>query len=155
MKKIYDFKTQLAYGSRKEAEFERLFGDFLERTDGYISDFIIKGTSLSLDLKSDTYDPKKTKNYFMERYSYADKNGGAWQALDKRVDYYVYYFPKTGAIYVFRTKELVKELNKICKNLPLIDVYNVSHTTRGYKVPREALDHIAITMEEMLKESQS
>jgi hypothetical protein len=94
MAKIHEFKKSLAYGNRKEHELCSMFPE-LEPMDGYIADMKIRSNGKTIDLKSDRYDLNKTGNFFMERYSYADKNGGPWQAKDKDIDYYVYQFPRT------------------------------------------------------------
>jgi hypothetical protein len=150
LSKIFSFQERLKYGKSQEAAFEKLFGDFVERLDGYVADFKIRGTNLLIELKNDTYDARKTKNFFMERYSYGEVEGGPWQALEKGVDYFIYCFPKNGLIYVFKTRTLVNLLNKICEEMKLHEIKNINHTTRGYVVPRVELDKIAMTMDELI-----
>mgnify|MGYP001059935976 CR=1 FL=1 len=150
MAKIHNFKDSLKYGNKKEAEFCKLFPE-LELLDGYIADMKIRSNGKTIDLKSDRYDLNKTGNFFMERYSYADKNGGVWQAADKNIDYYVYQFTKNNLIYVFKTWRLLKLMEENEGLFKQIKVYNTSHVTVGYLVPRELLEPIAMTMEDILK----
>lgn len=148
--KIHNFQASLKQGKKGERAFLDLFADKLVQTSGYIDDFVISRTKKTLDLKTDSYDPSKTANFFMERYSYAEEPGGPWQALKKNVDYYVYWFPLCNMIYCFKTKDLVRELDKLCDGQYLINVRNTSHVTRGYVVNRALLDHINIPFEEVI-----
>ena len=148
--KLHNFKTSLKRGQKGEAEFFELFADKVTRTEGYIEDFIINRTGKTLDLKTDFYDMGKTDNFFMEAFSYGEELGGAWQALKKNVDYYIYFFPSHMEFFVFKTSALVKKLNIICKDQYLINVFNTSHVTRGYKVPREALESIRLDLKDIL-----
>lgn len=147
--KIHNFKKSLAYGSKKEQEFCKLFPE-LELLDGYIADMRIRSSGKTVELKSDKYDLDKTGNFFMERYSYADKNGGPWQSSDKKIDYYVYQFTKNNAIFVFKTWRLKKLLEKHEDSFRQVRVYNTGHVTIGYLVPRTLLEPIALTMEDIL-----
>lgn len=149
-KKVHSFQKSLKKGQKYEAMFEDLFGDKVTRTSGYIDDFKINKNGKSLDLKTDFYDMSKTENFFMERYSYAEQNGGPWQALDKGVDYYVYFFPSQMEFFVFKTTTLVKKLEELCADLKLVNVWNTSHITRGFKVPREWLNKIRIPLEDVI-----
>ena len=148
--KIHNFQKSLKVGQKYETMFEDLFGDKVTRTEGYIEDFIVNRTGKTLDLKADNYDMSKTANFFMERYSYKEVNGGPWQALDKGVDYYIYFFPTQMEFFVFKTATLVKKLDELCEGQGLINVWNTSHVTRGYKVNRELLAKIRISLEDIL-----
>jgi len=146
----HNFQKSLKRGKKGEALFFDLFADKLEMADGYVYDMKVKRTGKTIELKTDSYDAAKTSNFFMERYSYNDEPGGPWQSLKKGVDYYVYFFPNCNLIYCFKTKELVKELEKICKGQYLINVRNTSHITRGYVVDRSLLDKINIPFEDVI-----
>lgn len=149
MAKIHNFKDSLKYGNKKEAQFCKMFSE-LELLDGYIADMKVRSNGKTIDLKSDRYDLNKTGNFFMERYSYADKNGGPWQAADKDIDYYVYQFTKNNLIFVFKTWRLKKLLEKHESEFRQVKVFNTGHVTVGYLVPRELLEPIAMTMEDIL-----
>jgi hypothetical protein len=148
--KIFNFQKSLKRGKKGEQQFFDLFADKLELADGYVHDMSVKRTSKTVELKTDSYDPSKTANFFMERFSYNDEPGGPWQAFKKGVDYYVYWFPLCNMIYCFKTKDLVRELDKLCDGQYLINVRNTSHVTRGYVVARHLLDHINIPFEEVI-----
>lgn len=150
MGKIHEFKKDLKRGQRGEAQFADLFADKVKRESGYLQDFTILKNSRTIELKCDYYDASKTENFFFERFSYGDKDGGPWQALGKDIDYFVYFFPSIMHFYVFKTSTLVQELNKICDGAYLIGVQNSGYTTRGYKVPRHLLDSIAIDIQDIL-----
>lgn len=148
--KIHSFKKSLAKGQKGEEAFLELFPDVLERLDGFMQDFRIKKTGETIEVKTDNYCTTKTENFYMERYSYGDVDGGPWQALSKDSNYFVYWFPKSYEFFCFKTEDLVRELDKITARMPLTNVVNVSHITRGYKVNRFLLEHIAIPIEKVL-----
>lgn len=147
---VHEFQKSLKRGKKGEQAFYDLFADKVEWSDGYVADFTIKKNGMSLDLKTDFYDPSKSENFFIERYSYNDEPGGAHQALKKGVHYYVYFFPVCNLFYVFKVKDLVREIDRICKDQYLINVRNTNHITRGYKVPRHLLEHINLSLEDIL-----
>lgn len=135
------FSKSLKVGKRGEDTFYQMFKDSLIRLDGLESDFITKNNK-TIELKTDFYNPKETPNFFLERWSRNSVDGGPWQALKKGSFYYIYFFIATKEIYIFETKELVDELNVLCKDSYLIPVRNVGFVTLGYKVARESLAHI-------------
>lgn len=150
MSEVHSFNKSLKRGQKGEAQFHDLFKDKVDRTAGYIEDFIIKKNNKTIDVKTDFYDMGKTENFFMERYSYGQEDGGAWQALKKGVDYYIYFFPSHMEFFVFKTATLVKKLEELCNGAYLIGVKNTSHLTRGYKVKREDLECIRLNIMEIL-----
>jgi hypothetical protein len=145
--KKHDFQRSLVKGKKGESQFYALFEDVLTRESGYIADFIITATGDGVEVKSDSYDPSKTENYFMERYSYGDKVGGPWQSLEKGIKYFVYFFPMCNMIYVFNTAALVRRLDKITEGQYIINIGNTSHTTRGFKVKRSDLADLELDIE--------
>jgi hypothetical protein len=149
--KVFDFQTQLKIGKKGESEFEQLFGDLVTRDDGYIQDFTIKANGKKIELKMDQYCPTKTLNFFMERWSYKGQDGGPHQSLRKGVDYFIYFFPKGMQFHCFEVKALVKALDKICEGQYILNIYNKSHVTQGYKVKRADLEHLELNLEKLLK----
>lgn len=150
-RKIFDFQTQLKIGKKGESEFEQLFGDLVTREDGFIQDFTIKANGKTIEYKRDNYDPSKTEFFFMERWSYKGQDGGPHQSLRKKIDYFIYHFPKTMQFHCFEVKALVKELDKLCKDMYIINIYNKHHITQGYKVRRADLAHLELDLEKLLK----
>lgn len=149
-KPIYEFRKSLAKGKRAEQKFLELFGDKIKLLDGFMSDAEILATGERLEIKTDFFDPSKTENFFIERYSYGEVDGGPRQSLAKGSKYWVYWFPVANLFYCFKTAQLVRLLEKIEQNYSLIPVWNSTHTTRGYKIPRSELDKIAIPIEDVL-----
>ncbi len=142
---IFIFENSLKEGQKGEELFLNIFKDRLVRLDGKNADFkLLDGRTV--ELKSDYYDNNKTSNFFFERYSDKDRltNGGPWQALDKNIDLFVYWFPKNKTIYVFNTKKLVEKLNSIVESYELVDIPNKSWITSGYKIPRNYLQDIIL-----------
>jgi len=149
----FKFNDQLKQGHKGEILFMEVFPFELERTDGRGADFIIKLTNQTLELKTDSYDPLKTSNYFMERYSSKEKQspGGPFQAESKGIEYYAYMFSKTKEYTVFRTKELVKYLNENMDEKKLIGVPNKTYITQGYKVDRASVAHLVVDVNKEFK----
>lgn len=146
--KIHDFKKSLSKGMKSESEFFELFKDKLIRESGYIMDFTIIKSNKTIELKTDSY--YNSGNFFIERFSYDKAPGGPWQSLQKKVDYYVIWFPATMSVHCFKTKELVKWLDKNYEDPYLINVKNTSHVTQGFLVKRDELLHLEIKMEDIL-----
>lgn len=88
-------------------------------------------------------------NHFVERWSDYDKKtpGGPWQ-YENRAEHYVFYYPKTGDIHIFNTKDIIKALEPIEHKLKRSFVTNIEkrkngtehkYHTFGYKVNKEML----------------
>ena len=133
------FERDLAKGQASEHNFFMKYQHCITRTDGRRGDFEINKTGEVLELKTDSYDPRHTDNFFMERHSYDNKPGGPWQSQEHNVSYYLYWFPITADLFIFNVNELVYRLTKIEKTLQKINVKNEGYTTVGYKVPRDQL----------------
>lgn len=145
------FEDSLKEGQYGEETFFKRFHDKLRRLDGLKNDFEIIKNNKKIELKSDYYDMSRTKNFFLERFSYGEKDGGPWQALNNKNDYFCYYYVKNDVCFVFDTKRLVERLDEISNKYKLISIPNKNHTTRGYKIPRTELEDIVIKVWESRK----
>lgn len=144
-----NFKRDLAKGQKSELDFHKRYEHCLVRTDGRRGDFEVLKTGAVIELKSDYHDPRKTKNFFLERFSYDDKPGGIWQSVDHGVEYFVYWFPVTGETFYFNAKKLLRKVIKLTRKMDLIDIKNENHVTRGYLVERELLRNLFLEPEEV------
>ena len=142
-----NFKSDLAKGQASEHDFYMKYQHCITRTDGRRGDMEINKCGSILELKSDYYDHDKTSNFFIERFSYDDKPGGVWQSAAAKVTYFIYWWPQTGQTYIFNVQQLLRKLNKLTKSMELVEVRNQGYVTRGYKVPRSALEHLCLTPE--------
>lgn len=146
MAKVYNFKTQLELGQQAEIDFLAIYHEKLTPSQDRAYDFLLPD-GRRLELKTDFYGEKRSKNFFMERWSVFEKKkpGGAWQSRDKRTDVLVYFYPDTGTYYVFDDlTQLIHELDHYAhtKKLALSLVRNKGYNGGGYKIPREALSHV-------------
>lgn len=141
----HKFAASLAKGAKGEHALLKLWPD-LEKLDGRRSDFKLKSTGETLELKTDSYDMRVTPNFFIERWSDEAKKkpGGPWQASSHSSKYWVYYFPCNNTLFIFDTEELSKALEPIIENLTPVSIPNKSWVTIGYRVPREMLMHLCI-----------
>lgn len=148
--KIFEFEKSLKKGKKAEAEFHELFLDKVDRLDGYAADFVIKRTGDTIELKTESRCESETPNIFIEKYSYGNEPGGPYQAAKKGSTYYIHYFPKTQAFYVYRTTTLVTWLNTNVPRPWLLNIRNKNHTTRGFTVRRSQLESIQLNLEDIL-----
>lgn len=145
-----NFARDLKVGQAGEKLFIKLaakHGLELMQTDGRAGDLLDNDGKL-YELKTDSYDHGKTSNFFMELYSdvEAGKKGGAWQALDNKCDYFVYFFSANNIAYIFSTGDLVRQLDEYLslQKPPLIEIKNRAWTTVGIKAPRDAFSPISV-----------
>ena len=139
------FTEDLKRGHTGELKFFSLFNNKLEHIDGRIADFKIISSGELVELKSDWYDLEKTENFFIERYSYENEPGGPFQALENRIKYYVYFFPRNDQFFIFETEDLCDYLSWRMKEEDLINIKNENYVTRGWKIPREQLAHLLVS----------
>ncbi len=139
------FTDDLQFGQAAEAQFHMLH-PALVRTDGRKGDFTNSKGEI-VELKTDRYSHDKTLNFFMERYSFSDVDGGPFQARNNGVKWYAYMYASGGQLYVFDVQELCEFIDRRYAERDLIKVVNETHITRGYKVPREQLVHLLVEPE--------
>lgn len=143
-----NFEADLKMGKLAEKEFLGIHPWALTQSKDRKADFIgPKGERI--ELKTDTYDPKKTPNMFLERWSSveAGKPGGPWQSLEGGSNVFIYWFPKGNFWLECRNlKNLVDYLDLLLtiKESPAkqVDVPNEGpppYVTRGYAIPRKLL----------------
>lgn len=137
MPKPHDFWASLKLGQKHEDVFLKAHPQLTKHTKRE-ADFSLPSGEL-VELKSDTYDPSQTPNFFFERYSNLEtkKLGGVWQAHQNSAEFFVYYYPVTGDYYVFRTAALCATLNVIEKFSKQIRILNRGWITTGFLVLRK------------------
>lgn len=142
MSKLHKFNDSLAVGHAGE---ERLLAAWpeLTRTDGRKHDFYDAKGKL-YELKSDSFDPASTPNFFIERYSSERKksDGGPWKSYQDGVDFWLYLFTKTGECYIMRLEPLLMWLEDNVEKYRKVYVNNSTYRTMGYLVPREDIKHL-------------
>ncbi len=138
---MFDFNEQLDIGAAGEALFHKIYPP-LKKADGIKYDFELNGKSV--ELKTDSYSMDKTPNFFMEKIGNIDYNkvGGPWRAAKDDVDFFVYMFWPQKRCFWFRSKQLVEFLDEYCKDLYQVKIPNKGWTTSGFKVPRNACEHL-------------
>lgn len=151
MSKLFDFKTQLAVGDLGEQTFARHYPK-ATRLDGRKGDFELPD-GRKVELKTDSYSPDRTPNFFMERYSSFEKKspGGPWQAKLHGVELFVYGFASDSFRYWFETNKLVEWLEANEPSYRPMMVRNKGWQALGLLVPRASLKHLEIEVPECLK----
>jgi len=140
-KKIYDFKKQLSIGDEGEKLFLELYSHKGARKSDILKFDFYLHCGATVELKTDTYSIKRTKNFFIERWSdFRNKRpGGPFQS---EADFFVYLFIKQKVFYWFRRQELLDFLST--KRYGLVAIKNKGYTTMGYKVSRRDVKHLCI-----------
>jgi hypothetical protein len=147
-KPIANFQNDLNFGRIGELAFLHASKGTLEPLDGRNGDMKIIKNNLKLELKVDKYDHSKTENFFIERFSYGNKPGGVFRAMEDGSDFLAYYFQNPGFLYLFRTVELMARVQEIQHKFTLIDIPNTTHITRGYKIPRHFFQDLEVSPDE-------
>jgi len=147
------FYDDLKFGQDSERLLVEKY-QFLEHTTGRKSDFMIKGTNLHIELKTDSYDMHKYGNIIIERYGSDEKDGGPFSALKNGCKYFIYMFVKNDKIFVFETVRLVARIKKLVKkhDLKLHEKWNPGYITRYYKVPINMLEDLDVTMAKLKRD---
>lgn len=169
----HNFHSDLPKGHEGERIFHEIHSGLLTRTDGKEGDFVLARTGEKVELKSETSysatDPfgptamefrksmsipppptpkgwRQTDNLFVERYSSKDAGtpGGPWQAQTHGATYYVHFFVGDGAIFTYRTDDLVGFMEENMNKYRPFDVPNQGYITVGFRVPRADVEHLEI-----------
>lgn len=161
MSKVFNFKDQLAIGSKHEQTFLQNYHSPIVKAGEYAYDYKRISDGKKIELKSDTYDMDKTKNFFWERYSDFEKKspGSIWQSREKRVEVFIYHFPKNFTYFEFDAKELLKFLTPYADKRDVkggwIFIRNPAWTTAGFTLPREELKDIYTEYKYQPKDAES
>lgn len=145
MSKLHNFKQSKLIGQKGESIFLTFNPDIIQLS-GLKADFISKTTNTKYELKSDSYDMNKTKNFFIERWSKPGKPGGPYQAKQSGSHVYVYFFVKNYTAFFFNIDRLLAKLETLNLDVDfkLCSVQNEGYTTQGYKIPRELLEDVLL-----------
>jgi len=150
-----NFKEDLKRGEAAERRFQQLHKLQLTKPSHLKWDFDGPDGE-RLELKADFYDPTRTPNLFLERWSDVDKKkpGGVWQSLENGANIFCYWFVNGGFWLECRDlPALVKFLDVHIESCPPFEVVNPaqqgsengqhyaasSWTTVGYRIPRKIL----------------
>lgn len=150
----HTMKEQLKVSRKGELLFLKKWKEPVTKLVGKGPDFM-DTKSRVIELKTDTYDIKKTHNFFMEVWSVAPhydgegnvlkagKAGGPWQAREKGCNTFVYLFLQNKRWFIFEDlPALVARLELLMADKYLVAVRNAGYTTLGLKVKREDLSDL-------------
>jgi hypothetical protein len=146
MSKTFGWKTQFDKGMDGETLFQSIYtGQSLTKSETREYDFD-REDGKRVELKTDSYDIDKTKNFFIERWSVFEKKkpGSVWQSIDK-ADVFIYFFSKNKVWFEFpdivalvaAVEDYVAE-----HEVPLVFVQNKGYNGAGYRIPRNVLAHL-------------
>lgn len=143
-KKTWDFKDQLAVGSRGEELFLEHYPRRLELIPEHYADFKVVSSGDIVELKTDTYNMNKTENFFIERWSDVTspkkKPGSLWQSHAKGATIFCYMFVRHNIWFEFRDlPATIKRIEELQKGKGFIHIKNKGWITAGWKVPRAEL----------------
>lgn len=141
-KKVWSMKTQLGVGAKGEKLLLKHWKEPVQKHPVFKGPDFIDVKDTVIELKTDTYDMDKTPNFFMERWSNAEKKypGGPWQAHLKGVEVFVYLFITHKKWFIFRDMPaLLARLEEVTEGKYVHNIPNRGWTTQGYRVPRALL----------------
>jgi len=145
-------KREFGFNEQKEVGDigEKLFLEYYPectKGDGIIADFYLRGEKV--ELKTDTWNMEETPNFFMEFQSDMKRGtpGGVFRSAEEGTKYYVYFFIVNKVFYWFDVVTLVNFLSTYIIGKKYKTVKNKAWITSGYTVPRDALEHLAIQVD--------
>lgn len=137
---MHCFKNSLYQGLKGELQFQQEFPIQLTKLSGRRADFVIKNTTITIELKTDSY---PSNNFFFERWSDVERKaaGGPWQSKEKGIKLFIYYFINENRWFIFNTVDLVEYLDQIVLDKRLVSIQNSSWQSQGYIIPICELSH--------------
>jgi hypothetical protein len=144
LSKLHRFNKSLEIGLAAEEQFLQRF-PALTKSDSRRQDFLTP-SGKKVELKSDSYDPARTTNYFIELVSVIedDRVGGPFQSLHKGVHFYCYQYVQTSDLYIFDVEALCARVLQLMPGLDTARVRNYGYSTLGLKVPRSLLVNLQL-----------
>jgi hypothetical protein len=156
--KGWDWDDQLAVGKRGEAFILAQHDELEPARDGERRWDLEQWELLELapvrrvEVKCDTYDPRRTPNFFCERYTRCPGkllDGGPWRALAHGVTDFCYLFingQPPEAYWFNDLPALCKRLDELATGLkvPMRAVQNQNVRAEGYVVPRKLLEDLYV-----------
>ncbi len=141
-----NFYKDLKRGMDAENDFHKKYGELLDRLDGREGDFVIRGTKLKIEIKSDFWDHDKWPNFICEVYRSGKKPGGSFQALEHGCRYFCYWFAKQDKLYMFDTYRFCRRVTMLAKkhHFPLETISNGTYHTSYYRIPRSLFEDIML-----------
>lgn len=143
--KVWDFREQLAVGSRGEELFLEYYPKKIVVYPERDGDFIEVYSGKKIELKSDSYNMDKTENFFFERYSNIETKtpGSVWQALSHNCDIFCYQFVRHNIWFQFTDlPKLAARLEELTAGKGLIWIKNKGWVTGGFTVKRKLLEDL-------------
>lgn len=140
----FSFNEQLVVGSGGEQLFLDHYPDPMAVSLDLRWDFTRLSDGARVELKTDTYDPRRYQNFFFERYSDSERKtpGGPWRAKKDKIGLFIYFFEKTLDYYEFvDLKGLTEHLDAGIKDERYREfkVKNKGWVSSGYAVPRDSV----------------
>lgn len=146
MEVIHKFSDSVQHGDAGEALFLEANPEYRKgRYDSY-TDFQSDLNGTTVELKTDTYSMERTPNFFIERYS-SDQTmlpGGPYRNLN--TTYWVYYFLEQDTAFWFHPRDLVERIHELGLDdeNTLVPIRNRGYNTLGWKIPRSAVEDLAV-----------
>lgn len=147
----HSFATSLKKGQLAEEQFLQLYPQLI-RTDGRKQDFLT-ASGKKVELKADSYDATVTPNCFMEIVSHEQnlKLGGPFQSLANGTDFYAYYFPVNGCVFVYNVPQLCARLLLLANKKQQRRIKNAKYDTVGLIIDRQQLADLELQTAEAFK----
>ena len=154
-RKVFNFDDQLQIGDTGESDFVKVYEKLEPKksTSDFKFDFLLNNGK-TIELKTDSYDMRKTPNFFMEQFTVSGKRkilGGPWRSKEHKVDYFVYYFIKNKIFFWFSPIDLCEFLDKFIEendltpiSIPNRDNNGGYYEALGFKIPRDSVKSVLL-----------
>lgn len=144
--KTFSFQKQLKSGELGEQHFIKCYHKLNPRKSSAREVDIFINENDTVELKTDSYNPEKTPNFFIELIgsSKTGKLGGAHLAKINSITYFVYHYPMDGSFYWFRPKDLADFIDENFNKYQKREIRNYGWTSTGILLPREEVEHLLI-----------
>lgn len=141
------FESSLSYGKLREECFHALHPQ-LVRTDGLAEDFRTK-SGKTIELKSERRQSIDTPNIAVEVESSPGSPGALQRAVNDNITIIVWMFADF-ATYAYRPEELAAFLTTFSGRI--VEVNNGNYLTKVLLVPRDAVKHLEVDLNEELSD---
>lgn len=106
------------------------------------------GTACTVEVKTDTYDPRRTSCVFLERYTLRPDgsriDGGPWRAAKEGVDVFVYYYVTDGlTLFTWELRQFVVKLGRTPRYRVRVGTQSAQYRALGHLIPRVELAEVA------------
>lgn len=144
--KVFGFQSQLKKGEKGEQYFIKCYSELHPRKSSAREVDIFINDNQKVELKTDSYDPDETPNFFIELIgsTKTGKLGGPHLSVENNVDFFVYHYSVDSSFYWFKPSDLVKYIDDFGHEFQKREIMNRGWSSLGLLIPRERVKHLLV-----------